>query len=646
MTRQTADAILKHFIESNTQFLDVFVAFEPNAFDNSDTHYAGTAGHDSTGRYIPVWSRDADGKGVVEALKDYDVKGAGGYYQIPKERKKESVINPAFRTLNGKDILMTSLVVPILDTNGAFIGVAGIDIDLSFIEDFVKGAKIGSFKRAYATIYSYDGTVAASAEDGTVGKRVEETTTDAEFIRRVHSNASFIAERESSFLKTTVLSVGYMMPVGYTNTSWLANVNIPVDDLREAGRQITRLMILIGLATGIVALALMFLIARTISRPLAAGVRFARTLAEGDFTTFIDTGARKDEIGELAHALNGMSSNLKSMVAAIQENSLMVASSSEEISANAQKLAEGSQTQASTLEETSAAIEELSASVDQVAQHTQAQASAVERGGASMAEVQKSIGEVSASLSQISNLAGRSVENAVDGARAVKEVVEGINLIAAGSEKIGGIVDVISDIADQTNLLALNASIEAARAGEHGRGFAVVADEVSKLADRSASSTKEIAALIKESVKNVTHGVKTATGSQAAMEQIRDASQTVKQMIEALSQSMARQVASVRQLAEALANVSEMSRSISAATEEQTTSAKQVSQAVENVNDLTQSAASAAEEMSAATAQLATMAQEMQRLMGQFKIGDGGSGQIIRVEAGNPGGGDEIPGDR
>jgi methyl-accepting chemotaxis protein len=257
-----------------------------------------------------------------------------------------------------------------------------------------------------------------------------------------------------------------------------------------------------------------------------------------------------------------------------------------------------------------------------------------------MARVQDAIQEVSRSFDQILELAYQSMAKAAEGSNAVHEMAGGMRQIADSSDLIDGIVDVIGDIADQTNLLALNASIEAARAGKHGRGFAVVADEVRKLAERSSTSTKEIERLMHVSKDSVARGVKTAGNSQLAMDQIRAASQTVREMVSAVSALMAEQVHAVKELSKVLENIGAMSQSIFAATEEQTEKAKHVSHAVEDANQITHTAAQSAEEISSAVEQLSSLARGLQAIAGQFKAKivaeahpNGGNGQDGVVEA-------------
>ncbi len=130
LNREQVVELLNGILAHNSSYLGVYTAWEPDAFDGKDASYANSAGHDATGRFIPYVVR-AGSEIQLTPLMDYETAGVGDYYLIPKRTQQEQVIEPYIYPIDGEDVLLTSLIAPIV-INSQFQGIAGVDFRPTF----------------------------------------------------------------------------------------------------------------------------------------------------------------------------------------------------------------------------------------------------------------------------------------------------------------------------------------------------------------------------------------------------------------------------------------------------------------------------------------------------------------------------------
>ena len=248
---------------------------------------------------------------------------------------------------------------------------------------------------------------------------------------------------------------------------------------------LTRMVALVLVGLVALALLLQYTLQRILIRPLHESVAFADKLAAGDLGTRVAHAERQDEIGKLSRSLNAMAESLRTLIADMKSGSTTLKTSSGSLGVQSDKLASDSESMTDVANTVSSAGEELSSSIAGIA-------SSAEDMSNMLNTVAASIEEMTASITEVAKNSVRSADIAENANRQSKSTVEIMGQLKAASEKIGRVLEVISDIADQTNLLALNATIEAASAGDAGKGFAVVANEVKELARQTTQATEEI----------------------------------------------------------------------------------------------------------------------------------------------------------
>ncbi|NMO15532.1 methyl-accepting chemotaxis protein [Pyxidicoccus fallax] len=535
--RGNAEAILKRVLEESPNLMGVWTVWEPNAFDGQDAKFVDTPGTDRSGRFIPYWNR-VTGLVHLEPVTDYESEGdAGEFYRGVRQSRSETIIKPTAYSVAGRQMLLASVVVPIL-VGDRFVGVVGADISLEQAQSMV--GRITPFDTGHAVLASHGATYVAHPTHERRGQALEETPADALVSKALTGGRAVSARVHSDVLHGDALAVAVPFRVGKTSTPWVLAIFAPLERVLAPSSELRAFTMGLGVLALLALSIAVLVVIRGITRPLEALSQVATRIAAGDLTGRI-AHRSSDEIGVLADAFRSMRERLAETLGEVRSGALTLSSAASQLSQTSQSLSSGTSEQAATTEEVTTNLAQLSQTIGQNAEGSR----------------------------RVEGLALKGAAAATQSSHAVDTTLEAMKQIASR-------ISVIDEIAYQTNLLALNAGIEAARAGQYGRGFAVVASEIRKLAESSQASAQQIVALARE-------GVARAERSGDMLRALVPSIQSTAELVKGVATTSGEQAVGVDQINKAMLGLNEVTQQNASAAEELSSTAEELASQAESL---------------------------------------------------------------
>ncbi|WP_278320982.1 methyl-accepting chemotaxis protein [Clostridium tetanomorphum] len=546
------------------------------------------------------------------------------WYTVPKEKKSEVITDPESYNVQGTQVSMLSLCVPIIKSEKV-LGVIGIDVSIDYMNKLV--SKIKLYNSGSAVIISNSDKIVAINEKNYIGKSISELITNSkeEVKKSINEGKDFIHSEYSNSLKKDVIRVYAPIKVGNTTTPWSLMVYAPIDEIMANSNKVITKSLFLSIAGLVIIGFLIILLASYITKPINKVTDLIQKTAELDLVTNMNDDMdgilkSKDETKKMAEAVLFLRKELKETMESILENSKNIDKESENLSATAEEMAASSQN-------VSLAVSEISKGTSSQAEDLVSITYVINNFSQSLNNIVTTINNVTNSSKEISNLADKSNTNMQDLILSVNKISNSfkdfevkIRDLNSSIKQINEITSLINNITDQTNLLALNAAIEAARAGESGKGFAVVADEIRKLAEQSKDSLSAISDLVKGITINTKNIVETTGTMDGELKVQVSTINTTIDSFKNIINEMEDVIPKIEEANISLININEEKNDIISKIESASSVAEEVSASSEEISASSEEMNMSSADVASSAQSLNEMTQDMVNKISKFKL--------------------------
>lgn len=612
--RGAIDTALVGLMEGGDDFTTAFAYFEQNVI--ADANGVPYSVHKKDMAYEAVVYPNEEKTGYVfekheDAFDNYDKE----YWKQIKQSGEPYIMDPYVYELMGKNIMMISIIAPLWDAQGEFLGVCGVDVALDKMQEQLLIST--DYKSVHLVALAEDGTILVdSADNTTVGKTVSEVgyntmSTDAQKFSsmpiRDRSSRALIKARKNYGTKRGGVCVTIPLTMN-DKTHWTLHMTVNgmefYGPIIEGAGKLTFLVLVFG-----------FLLLRSMNRiirraldPIQVITEEAGKLEAGDLNIHIDIQS-DDELGRLAQAFNHISIIINNYVNDISEQLSQMADNNMDINITQDYIGDFIPIQVSiekiseslneTLHEIVVSADEVSASSENVSSGAQIlsdgaaeQASAIDQLAASIESLSQDVSANAQDAQTANNFVSEVNRHIDESNKKMEHLIQAMSEISHSSGEIEKIVKTIEDIAAQTNLLSLNASIEASRAGMAGKGFAVVANEIRELAAKSAQAVNQTASLIATSQEAVENGMNIADNTAKSLITVVKGSEKILFSVEKIS------------------NASQNQKEV----------LEQITTNVDSISNVVQSNSSFAQNSAATSAELSAQSKRLHELVNRFHL--------------------------